>query len=509
MNKIRAQIKIPNDRSYLAVVQHFVEQVAALAAMPATEAHDLNLAIDEAFMQVLHRGFESGAAADVTLLFECVSGEARITLNDSGRPFASPQTGDPLLDLGLDAEEKGLGTAIMQAMCDEVQVHRVGHREWETVLIKRFASPELAAEATATAGPGSGSVPSDFEIRPLRPEEAVEVSRLAFLAYGDTYFHPYIYFPDQINQLIERGRLHSWMAVTPTGEIAGHTALVMASPTAAVAEIAVAITKPAYRGHGCLDALATGVLTAAAERGLKMVYATAVTSHPYSQQAARTHGLRECALLVAAAPAARFRAIQESERQRETFMLMVLPLTKPRQTIIHAPATHARMVRQLCDWLGYEYASPTGTAAPIGERTIIHTIVEHDYHAAVMTLDSYGMDFSETLHAQLRRLMAHEIEPVYLSLPLDDPATATLAGEAETLGFFFSGIAPIDSGDIHLRLIHLGSIVYDYSNLRVASDEGRALLGYVQAHDPVQKSRKAAIPGQKYNIKKQPLALRP
>jgi anti-sigma regulatory factor (Ser/Thr protein kinase) len=483
MNKIRAQVTIPNDQSYLPALQHFVEQVAALAGMPATEVQELNLAIDEAFMEVLRADFEPGTEADVTLGFECVCGEARVILSDRGQPFDSAQTTDGELDLGQDPDEKGLGMAIVRAMSDDVHLCNLGHRQRETLLIKRFASPELAAEAAATAGPGSTTVAPAFEIRPMRPEEAVKVSRLAFLAYGDTNFHPAIYFPREINHLIDRGQLHSWVAVTPTGDLAGHTALVIASPGAAVAELAIAITKPAYRGHGCLDALATAALAAAGESGLKMIFATAVTSHPYSQQAARKHGLRESALLVAQASAARFRAIQESGEQRETFMLMLLPLAKPRPMIIHAPAAHARMLGQICDWLGYEHTGPTGTAPPLGERTMIHTIIEHDYHVAVMTVEDYGKDFLEALNTQLHRLMDHAIEPVHLSLPLSNPATATLAGEAETLGFFFSGVAPTHTGDLHLRLIHLGSIVYDYSKLRVASDEGRTLLDYVQSHD--------------------------
>jgi hypothetical protein len=39
-------------------------------------------------------------------------------------------------------------------------------------------------------------------------------------------------------------------------------------------------------------------------------------------------------------------------------------------------------------------------------------------------------------------------------------------------------------------LQHLGGILYDYTKLKMATDEGRALLEYVRANDPVQVNLK-------------------
>ncbi len=490
MSHFSAQVRTPNDLAYLPLVQGFVQQIAAMAGMPDTEAGRLNLALEEAFTNILRYGFEAGIAEEVTVRFECASGEAQVALSYRGLPFDSAQFPDHAPNLEAGSQEKGLGLAIMRAMCDEVQLRNLGHGHLETLLIKRFASPDLASEIAATETSTPTRLPLDFEIRPMRAAEAVQVSRLAFLVYGETYFHPAIYFPEQINQLNSQGKMRSWVAVTPAGEVTSHTALLRAEPRAVVAEMAIGMTKPVYRGHGCLEKLADAVLAAAPGIGLEALYSTVVTSHPYSQQAARKHGFRESALLVAEIPHIWLRAIDESEGQRGTFLLMIHWLGASRQRVICAPPAHARMIGRLCDWLGLDYSHCPGSAPPVEGRTLMHTVLDQDYQVARITVEQYGPDFLDALRAQLRSLLCHETKAIRLSLPLDHPVTAILAPVAETLGFFFCGIGPTAAGGIHLLLQHLGGILYDYTKLKMATDEGRALLEYVRANDPVQVNLK-------------------
>lgn len=490
MSHFSAQVRTPNDLAYLPLVQGFVQQIAGMAGMPATAAGRLNLALEEAFTNILRYGFEPGIEEEVTVRFECASGEARVTLSYRGLPFDSAQFPDHAPKLEAGSQEKGLGLAIMRAMCDEVQLRNLGHGHLETVLIKRFASPDLPSETAAAEVSAPIQLPLDYEIRRMRPAEAVQVSRLAFLAYGETYAHPGIYFPEQINQLNSQGKMRSWVAVTPAGEVTSHTALLLNSPTAVTAEMAIGITKPVYRGHGCLEKLAAAVLSAAPGIGLESLYVTSVTKHPYSQQAARKHGFRECALLVAETFPAQFIAIDESDHQRETCLLMLRVLNESKQHIICAPRAHAGMLGRICDWLGFTFSHYAGSAPPAEGRTLMHTVLDQDYQMARITVEEYGADFLDALRGQLRSLLCQETKAIRLSLPLDHPVTAILAPAAETLGFFFCGIGPTAAGGIHLLLQHLGGILYDYTKLKMATDEGRALLEYVRANDPVQANLK-------------------
>lgn len=102
MNQVCAQVNTPNDLAYLPLVQGFVQQIPGMAGMPATEAGRLNLALEEAFTNILRYGFEEGVEEEVAVRFECAAGDARVTLSYRGLPFDSEQILDhrPNLDAG-------------------------------------------------------------------------------------------------------------------------------------------------------------------------------------------------------------------------------------------------------------------------------------------------------------------------------------------------------------------------------------------------------------------------
>ncbi len=501
MSPIRAQVITPNSLAYLTLVQNFVEQLATMAGLSSAETTRLSLAVEEAFSNMLRYGFEPGVREDVTLRFETTADAVRITLGYRGLPFDPAMIPDRLPDLGKDPDMKGLGMGIMRAMCDEVHLRNLGHGNLETVLIKRFNGANQTKKLVISE-PAPAPISGSYTIRPMHPDEAVQVSGLAFIAYGDTYPHHHVYFPEQIKALNAQGKLCSWVAVTPAGEVVSHVALRRATSAAVAAEVGIGLTKPAHRGRGCLHKLTKSLLEAAPGIGLEMVFVTAVTTHDYSQKTAHLNGFRDCALLVAEAPAFHFRAIADADADadahRETFLLMLIAIRKPQYSVIYAPPAHAKMVRRICRWLGLELAvdvaarvepkvcNSADMTAPDATRSLMQTVLDQEFDVATIRVQEYGADFLDVLRAQLRDLLIRGTKAVRLSLSLEDPAIIALVPEAETLGFFFCGLTPTACGGIHLLMQHLGGMVYDYSKLRVRSDEGKVLLDYVKASDPMQ-----------------------
>lgn len=70
--------------------------------------------------------------------------------------------------------------------------------------------------------------------------------------------------------------------------------------------------------------------------------------------------------------------------------------------------------------------------------------------------------------------------PVYIDLPLFEPATAMVCDGLEGLGFIFAGLLPewFDSGDA-LRLQYLNNVSLDLDQLKTATALGRELVAYV------------------------------
>src|SRR4051812_13131414 len=85
-------------------------------------------------------------------------------------------------------------------------------------------------------------------VRRFRPEDANGVPRLVQAVYGDSYYPPVLYDPEQVARLNENGKLVSVVAVNAALDLIGHYALEL-FPLAAVAEASDAIVAPGYRHH--------------------------------------------------------------------------------------------------------------------------------------------------------------------------------------------------------------------------------------------------------------------
>src|SRR5437870_3827392 len=89
-------------------------------------------------------------------------------------------------------------------------------------------------------------------VRRFRPEDAAHVTRLVQAVYGDSYYPPALYDPNQIIHLNEAGKLLSILAVDAASEVIGHYAL-EAFEFAAVAEASDAIVAVEYRHHHLME----------------------------------------------------------------------------------------------------------------------------------------------------------------------------------------------------------------------------------------------------------------
>jgi GNAT superfamily N-acetyltransferase len=82
--------------------------------------------------------------------------------------------------------------------------------------------------------------------------------------------------------------------------VIGHHAMMPGVPSA---ETGAAVVHSAYRGLGIFGRLFEQTLERASERGLASVFGDAVTIHPFSKRAERSHGYRETALQLGMVPA--------------------------------------------------------------------------------------------------------------------------------------------------------------------------------------------------------------
>lgn len=128
-------IILKNDLSEIARLPEFIEAVAEKHSIDAATATSLNLALEEALVNVIDYAYPEGVKGEIRLRFEYSedSGELTFTIEDEGQPFDPTSVAEVDTAAGIDDRKVGgLGIHLYKRIMDKVEYHR---RERRNVLI--------------------------------------------------------------------------------------------------------------------------------------------------------------------------------------------------------------------------------------------------------------------------------------------------------------------------------------------------------------------------------------
>ena len=126
--KMRKSIVLPNDINEVPRLTAFVDAVCEAVGFNPTVTMQMNLAIEEAVVNVMNYAYPRGKKGDVTI--EALSNDVRLkfVITDSGTPFAPTVHAD--VDTTLSAQERpigGLGIHLVRQLMDSINYERVNN----------------------------------------------------------------------------------------------------------------------------------------------------------------------------------------------------------------------------------------------------------------------------------------------------------------------------------------------------------------------------------------------
>jgi serine/threonine-protein kinase RsbW len=487
------KLTLPNDLSYLPIALGFVRATAAKFGFQDPELGQIELAAEEAAANVVRHAYEAGERDAFDVRCERLASGMQVVIKDRGIPF------DPSLipdyrpeDAARGGEVSSLGTFLMKKAMDKVSFVNLGSHGKEIRLLKLHKRRSIEEyfpgdkPQAAEPKPIEGKIP--YDVRPMRPEEAVEVSRCAYKSHGRTFFDSAIYFPERLAELNAAGELLSVVSVTKEDAFMGHTALRYPHAGARIAELTYAFVNLEYRGQGCLTRMIEQLYRMDKKWPLDGVYANAVTNHLFTQKAMVKYGINDCGVFLGASPGTWvFKGISGESLQRLSVVLCFKYLQAPPRLVLYPPSAHKDMVAFLYSNVGasHELRAPgPGQASPEREETVLRCDVFDSEGCGEIWVEAPGRDALARVRSSLRDFKLRKLGAIYLYLPLEDPATHFLAPALEKLGFFFSGILPrTDVGDA-LILQCIDNLEMDYGKIQVLTEPGRRLIEYVRERDP-------------------------
>lgn len=490
-------LNLPNTLAVLRPVRAFVREILHAQGFDKRETEEVEVALEEAVVNVVEHAYEPGAEATFRLTVAPVPLGIRLVVHDDGLPLDADamerEIGNP------SSPGLGVGHLLMRRLVDEFTLVNRGRGGKDVEMVKYFhrhpsGEPEegsCVAERRAGGterspeGEGVSGRKVPVTIRPFEPRDALEIARCAWYAYGYTYAHDHVFFPQRMVELNAQGELLSLVAATSGGEIAGHCAAKFAAKDAPTAEIGMAFVKPAFSSRGLLKALSAALIRMCRERGLSSVSVQAVTSHVASQKAAMASGFFPGALLVGAYGENYDFKTMGGLCEGRLSLLLGLQCLEERAPFLHfVPDRHRHMVSRLYEGFGMAPPLAESSPSPLPEHGEISLRVVEADNAASVEVRSVGRDGAPHLTHLTRTLCHRRVDHIRLALPLGDPGTPELCRAMEAQGYFFAGIFLGGPREDLLLLQYLNNVVRYYQKIQVFGPVAQELLSYVRECDP-------------------------
>lgn len=130
------KLTLHNDVAEVPLLAEWVEQLGEELGLEMPEVFQLNLALEEAVVNVMNYAYEDSGLIDLTA--KVVDSEIVFVLEDSGKAFDPTQVDDP--DITLSAEDRdigGLGIFLVQQLMSGVTYSREDGKNVLTMIYKR------------------------------------------------------------------------------------------------------------------------------------------------------------------------------------------------------------------------------------------------------------------------------------------------------------------------------------------------------------------------------------
>ena len=127
--KLERRLTLHNDVQEVPLLATFVDEVCEALALDMSTTMQLNLAMEEAVVNVMNYAYPAGTRGEVRICAVANDERLKLVISDDGIPF--DPTARPEADITLSAEERGiggLGIHLVRQIMDSINYERVGEQ---------------------------------------------------------------------------------------------------------------------------------------------------------------------------------------------------------------------------------------------------------------------------------------------------------------------------------------------------------------------------------------------
>ena len=467
-----ASVTVSTELFQTEPLQDYLAALAVRSGVPKEKSMQLKVLIEEVFSHIIGKCFAGKSDEEISISAEITSASFILTFAYRGLPFAYN------LETAEDEEDE-ISLSLIRNISSTYRMKEDGKRgqtiEISLALTPRFKSEDL--DTSAVPDPDG-----NLELRQIRPEEMEKLVQCLYKVFGYTYSAEAVYHPDLLREQLAGGLYRGFVSVNGRGDIVAHTSMMKSSEDAAICECGQAFVSPEYEHRGLFVRLKSMLMEEAERVGLKGVYSSAVTGHPYTQAANIKLGCIETGLELSYIPDNLKSIIhREGEEQRQAVMSYFKPTGEQLPMEVFVPERHRGIINESYRHLGLQRSFlPVSASSLEQESSEIEEIAKTEWNQLHINIIRAGHDLGERIRRIIRRALANGIAVIYVPVDLTKPCAPATVAALEGEGFIYSGIMPYEAhGCDTLRLQYIADTEINPDYIIAAGEWGAQIKNYV------------------------------
>ena len=476
MNKF--EIRIIPDKLMIPIAVSAAQQYARYYFTREKDIAGIGMALEECIANITeylsgNRQYPLVITADVQ------SGDFILTVTDRELP------GD--LETVLK-DEDALGLTMMQKLMDEVRFEYLGMDGRRQTLIKHLTAapallPKLDFDPDEVEAEGDKH---SYTLREPTEDEMLEIVRMLYNEYGNSYDVEGAYFPEHHWQNIQNDQAHFLVAVAENGEIAGNLTISRMSYMPGIWDISMAFAKERYRKGSLLKRLTGALVEYARDRGdIDGLFTEATVVHPYSQMAFNHYGLMPVGFTLSMMPDNIYQPKIGGHKGRGSFAEAMCMFVSDKKTVYVRPEQRD-FLADIAASLGLERDIVTEEQDFIHEKTEVEEEFVQVLDTGYIYFNAIGRDFAAELRRIDRNIRKNGGMTNEILLNADDPACVFATNEAVRQGYFCVRYMPCPQGRDFVVYAKMYSDPIDYAGIATTAPYTE-MLERVRRFDPEQQ----------------------
>ena len=478
---MKMELKTFCDVRAISVIKDFVISAAGYFGASSKECKDLELASEEAAEHIISN-HPVGSSEFFEVSCEGINGILKVIFSNKGVPVNENNIPVYMADNPADSLD-GLQFFIIRKLTDNFYFHNCGSDGWQTIIEKKIAN-FTGVEVHQDESDIDLSVHSKEKLTVdlAAPEDAYEITKLAYFTYRYTYAKTIFYYPEMLKEAIENRSVISFVVKNSSGEIVGHSAYMRSPYCREIAEAGGMMSMPEYRKTLGMMRLVKKQHNYPYEEhfDVTIVESNLITAHTGSQRITRTFKFAPMALKISVHDRAEFLDIDEVVGPRETLLYSIWVPHEMKATTIFIPEVHFDIVDMLIKNADIPLEIKRSTLPAVAEKGTFNIETKPEYGLATVMVEEIGVKWRKNLKSLSRDLSSEGFQTIHLKIPIWDPLPADVDSELKAAGFFFSGIIPRTPSKWLMIYTYLSGQKMDFSGINVCDETAVKLKDYIE-----------------------------